>query len=181
MAGLIERIKNSDRDGGVGRERRIPHRKGAEGCSSRWRGLTFGRGRRKRNQLVVRFRNTDLLARSSSCTPSRLPLYRKTLDDPFFFRFTGVNQRMLGREGATVCATLFLRQAWNRHCSNLRAVRAHTHVYIYMYTRHLEEIAIFVGRWLNLPEHFPSWKGLCTPDEIPSFVLSFSLSVSLPV
>lgn len=108
---MIERIKNSDRNarrGGIDRKKKEGVREGFHRKAERRvlerrvAGLTFGRGRRKRNQLVVRFRNTDLLA-------SPVYHYRKTLDDPSFFRFTGV-KRMVG-EGATVCATLFLHYA----------------------------------------------------------------------
>lgn len=131
VAGLIERIKNSDRDGGMERERRILPEGSRRVLES---GLTFGRGRRKRNQLVVRFRNTDLLAR----VPLLVYHYRKTLDDPFFFSFHR-------REPANAREPLFaLRSSFAKLGTNIvptcasRAVRT--------YTRHLEEIAIFVGR-----------------------------------
>lgn len=97
MAGLIERIKNSDGNARRGRgdrekeiERRRRRRGGKRTIPPEGRrvlesvaGLTFGRGRRKRNQLVVRFRNTDLLA--TPRVPPFVYYYRKTLDDPLFF------------------------------------------------------------------------------------------------
>lgn len=127
-------------------------------------GLTFGRGRRKRNQLVVRFRNTDLLA---FLPPSPFYHYRKTLDDPSFFRFTGV-KRMVG-EGATVCATLFLHYAASPSKINLTlfefAPRAR-------YTPHLERDCDFCWPMIKFTGALSLVKESLCSDEIP-FLSSF--------
>lgn len=102
---MIERIKNSDRNarrGEIDRKKKEGVREGFHRKAERRvlerrvAGLTFGRGRRKRNQLVVRFRNTDLLAFPPL---PRLPLSENTRRS-FLFSF---HRRETNGRGGSHC------------------------------------------------------------------------------